>query len=131
MSTTTTTTISPRLAAFRTALPTAMSATVGALLAAFLLAAVYIAPESGPRFWVGVSAAYGALMIATMSVFAVHAPKLPKAWAVRFAAGLVVSIVLFLGALFFSFQSVTTSPLVWVPVAIIVALPVAVAGRTR
>ena len=104
------------------------SIATGILLGAFLLAAVYIYPGGSVRVNVATTVAFVALVGAAAAVFLKVRTAIPAGWGNRFAAGLGGTMAFYSSALVFALASGQTSSLVWVPVAIAVALPVAVLG---
>lgn len=102
----------------------------GALLGGFLLGAVYIFPAGSTMMNIATVAAFTAVFIALAAVYRTLRPTVSKAWTSRFAAGLGITMAFYGAALAFGLAvaSELTSPLLWVPIAIVVALPVAVLG---
>lgn len=115
----------------RSVLPGVISIVLGVLIGAFLLLAVYVGPSAGPAFWVASSVAFGAMISVAMIIFAVHKTALPAGWMKRYLIGLALTMVLYLGAVVLMLQSITDSPMLWIPIALAVAAPIAIAGNLR
>jgi len=107
---------------------TGFSIATGVLLGAFLLAAVYIYPGGSVRVNVATTIAFVALLGAAAAIFLKVRTAIPAGWGNRFAAGLGGTMAFYSSALVFALASGQTSSLIWVPVVIAVALPVAVLG---
>lgn len=104
------------------------SIATGTLVGAFLLAAVYIYPEGSTRVNIATTVAFVALVVASAAVFLKVRTTIPKGWGARFAAGLGGTMAFYSSALVFALASEVTSPAIWIPVAVAVALPVAILG---
>ena len=104
------------------------SVATGTLVGLFLLAAVYIYPEGGTRVNIATTIAFVALVVASAAVFLKVRTTPQTGWGARFAAGLGGTMAFYSSALVFALASGLTSPVIWIPVAIAVALPVAVLG---
>ena len=107
------------------------SISIGVLVAAFQLATVYIFPSANLVWIFGSVAVYALAILAAVFVYSRVRTGAPAGWNRRYAIGFSVTMALYLGGVVLATAAGWTSSLFWVMYAILVALPVSVAGSMR
>jgi hypothetical protein len=115
----------------RARLGTALSVAIGCLVGAFLLAGVYVLPNTTWQGAAAVSGAYLVGIVASTTLYTVFRRVTPTGWLRRFHRGLTVTVGVFLVALALSFLVPERSLLLWIPLAVLAALPVTILGGRR
>ncbi|BDZ49503.1 hypothetical protein GCM10025867_17440 [Frondihabitans sucicola] len=115
----------------RALLGPAMSAFIGLLLGAFLLASIYLFPTATPLQGLLISGGYAVGILASVTAYNVGRRATPTGWLQRYQKGLALSCGVFAVALALSFLVEERSAALWVPLAVATALPIAILGSTR
>ncbi len=109
----------------------AVSVVIGLLMGAFLLAAVYLFPTATPLEAAVLSGGYALGIVAAVTAYNLGRRVTPAGWLRRYEKGLVISCGVFFVALALSFLVGERSPALWLPLAVVTALPIALAGTRR
>jgi hypothetical protein len=115
----------------RSRLGAVLSCGIAALVAAMLLAGVYVLPVASGPVALAVSTGYLAGILIAVTIYNVFRSVTPRGWIRRYSLGRMISMGVFFVALALSFLTDTRSPFLWVPLAIASALPLAVLGSKR
>jgi hypothetical protein len=115
----------------RSLLGAALSCGIAVLVAAMLLAGVYVLPVASGPVALAVSAAYLAGIVIAVTIYNVFRSVTPRGWVRRYSLGLMISMGVFFVALALLFLTDIRSPFLWVPLAVASALPLAVLGSKR
>lgn len=107
------------------------SISIGVLVAAFLLATVYVFPSANLAWIIAAVVIYALAILASVFVYSRVRTGAPAGWNKRYSIGFAITMVLYLGGVVFATAAGWTSPLFWIMYAILVALPVSVAGSMR
>jgi hypothetical protein len=117
--------------ASRARLAPAMSVFIGCLMAAFLLAALYLFPNATAGEAALLSGGYAAGILLAVGAYNLGRKVVTRGWLDRYRRGIAISSGVFFAALALSFLVAERSPLLWLPIAVAVALPVSVLGARR
>ncbi|MGD8193425.1 hypothetical protein ACEXQB_002890 [Herbiconiux sp. P18] len=109
----------------------AMSVFLGALMAAFLLAAIYLFPTATGLQAAAISGGYAVGILIVVTAYNLGRKVVTRGWLARYRRGVAYSSGVFFVALALSFLVEERSLLLWLPLAVITALPVAVLGTRR
>ncbi|WP_066039298.1 hypothetical protein [Herbiconiux solani] len=109
----------------------ALSIFLGALMGAFLLAGVYLLPVATAPEAALISAGYAAGILLVVGAYNLGRRVVTRGWVERYSKGVAISSGVFFVALALSFLVGERSLVLWVPLAIAVALPVAILGTRR
>jgi hypothetical protein len=117
--------------AVRSRLGAGLSIGIGALVAAFFIAAVYVLPYATWQVALLVSGGYAAGILVAVTVYNRYRRVTPVGWVARYQRGLAVSMAVFFVALALFFLVGEASPWLWVPLAVAAGLPVAINGSRK
>lgn len=104
------------------------SVAVGVLVATFLLISVYVFPLGVLGLTLGLTAGYLTALTGAVILYTRLRIGSPAGWGKRYYIGFSITIALYLAGIFIATGAGWTSPLFWAAYAILVALPVSVAG---
>lgn len=107
------------------------SVAVGVLVATFLLVSVYVFPLGVPGLTIGLTVGYVIALTVAVILYARLRVGSPAGWGKRYYIGFSITIALYVAGIFIATGAGWTSPLFWAAYAILVALPVSVAGVTK
>lgn len=113
-----------RLSAFFTAI-------LGASVALFLLAVVYVYPTHILWLIITVTALYGAGIVGACIWFQRARRASSRGWARRYSVGFALTMALYAAGVAVTVSTDWRTAWFWVPYAVITATPVVVAGMTR
>lgn len=104
---------------------------IGVLVGAFLLAGVFVLPVATLPVALVVSGAYALGIVAFTTAYNAVRRVVPAGWVRRFHLGLVITMAVFAIGLALSFLTPERSLLLWIPLALACALPIAILATVR
>ena len=107
-----------------------MSTAIAVLVALFLLAVVYIFPTDNLPLIVASVVAYGIGILASVMIYNRLRVSSGPGATHRYMVGLALTMGLFFVGVALTFLIDLTTPLLWVPFAVVVAVPLIVTGLT-
>ena len=107
------------------------SIAVGVLVAAFLLISVYVFPLEVLALTIGLTVGYLIALVVAVVLYSRLRVGAPAGWGKRYYIGFSITIALYVAGIFIATSAGWTSPLFWVAYAILVALPVSIAGSRK
>lgn len=101
---------------------------LGACISLFLLSVVYLYPLAIPLLTIAVTIVYAAGIVAAILAFTRLHRANSVGWSTRYIVGFIGTMALYVGGVVLFSATQITAPALWVPYAIVTALPVIIAS---